>query len=93
MRNQDFVSAFGIGDSARHFQQPVIRASGETQVLDGGAEQGFHLFGGRAVGAKLFRTHLRVAEERAEGLGAFRSREINFSRRTSTTLRANKRVC
>ena len=74
MRNQNFVRAFEVGDSARDFQQAVVGTGGKSQVLDSGAKEGFHFLGGRAVGSEFAGTHLRVTEKQAHRFRDFSGR-------------------
>lgn len=45
---------------------------GQSKLLDGSAQERPQLLGGGAVGANLFRTRLRVTEERTGAFGTSR---------------------
>ena len=63
MRYLDILRAFQVRNRAANFQQPVIRPSRKTQLLNGGAEEALNFIARFAVKSELFRSHLGVAVE------------------------------
>ena len=56
MDDLNVLSAFEIGEGAGNFEEAVVGAGGEAEMLNGGAEERLYRFGGSAVGADLLGT-------------------------------------
>ena len=53
MRDLNIGCTAEIGDRARDFEQAIVGAGRQAELLDGGAEKGFDLITRCAVGAEL----------------------------------------
>ncbi len=67
VRHSDLFAGIQVGDGAGEFQDAVVGAGGEVQLVDGGAQQGLDVFAQRAELAQVAGAHLGVVDDGSAG--------------------------
>ena len=61
------LAGIQVGDGADEFEDAVVSASGEVQLINGRAQQRLHVGGQRAELPRIARAHMRVVGDGRSG--------------------------